>query len=107
MMRLDDVASRCRVSRVELTAWIGQCWVRPQEADGGYLFDEADVARVDLLRDLRQGLDLDDEAMPLVLSLLDQLYAARRLLADVNGVLRELPPPLRDEVRRRLRPEPL
>jgi chaperone modulatory protein CbpM len=105
MMRIDDVASRCRVSRVVLTAWIGQCWVRPREADGGYLFDEADVARVDLLRDLSQGLDIDDEAMPLVLSLLDQLYAARRVLAGVNDALRELPAPLREEVRRRLRLE--
>ena len=100
MKRFDEVVVRCRVSRVELTTWIGRSWVRPREADEDYLFDDADLARVDLLRDLSQSLEIDDEAMPLVLSLLDQLYAARRVLAGVNDALRDLPPPLRDEIRR-------
>lgn len=102
MMRLDDVLGRCRVSRVELTTWIGECWIRPHEADDGYLFDEADVARVELICDLRQGLAVDDETMPLVLSLLDQLYTARRLLSGVSDAVRELPAPLREEIRRHL-----
>ncbi len=101
-MRLDDVIARCRVSRVELTAWIGESWVRPIEADGDYRFDDADVARIELICDLRQSMAIDDEAMPLVLSLLDQLYSARRLLAGVTAALGDLPAPLREEVRRHL-----
>lgn len=101
-MRLEEVIARCRVSQVELTAWIGERWVRPAEADGGYRFDEADVARIELICDLRETMAIDDEAMPLVLSLLDQLYAARRLLAGVTAALGDLPAPLREEVRRHL-----
>ncbi len=76
--------------------------MRPIEADGDYRFDDADVARIELICDLRQSMAIDDEAMPLVLSLLDQLYSARRLLAGVTAALRDLPAPLREEVRRYL-----
>ncbi len=101
-MRIDDVIARCRVSTMELTAWIDESWVRPIETDGGYRFDEADVARIELICDLRETMAIDDEAMPLVLSLLDQLYSARRLLAGVTAALDDLPAPLREEVRRYL-----
>ena len=67
-----------------------------------YRFDDADVARIELICDLRQSMAIDDEAMPLVLSLLDQLYSARRLLAGVTAALGDLPAPLREEVRRHL-----
>jgi chaperone modulatory protein CbpM len=106
MMRFDEVVRRCGVSRVELTTWIGRQWIKPHEENEDYLFDSTDVARIDLVRDLHETLEVDDEAMPLVLSLLDQLYATRRLLADVSGALHDLPAPLREEIRRHLQGEP-
>jgi len=65
---------------VELTQWVEQGWVVP-DADGTVLvFREIDVARVRLIHDLRRDMDLGEDAIPLVLSLLDQIYELRSQL---------------------------
>ncbi len=59
------------VERRELRVWIESDWVRPARgAAGGEVFTEADCARVQLIQELRRDLQVHDEALPLVLSLL-------------------------------------
>lgn len=43
-------------------------------------------------------MELGDEALPVVLSLLDQLYAARAVLSRLGDALEHLPPEVRAEV---------
>ena len=64
----------------ELTGWIERGWVRPDSADSGWVFQEIDVARVRLIHDLRRGMDVGEDTIPLVLSLLDQVYELRAQL---------------------------
>jgi len=66
------------LQRSELERWIAEDWVQPDRRGDEPVFDEIDVARVRLIVDLRRDLQLDEEALPVVLSLIDQLYAARR-----------------------------
>ncbi|MDR7123200.1 hypothetical protein [Pseudotabrizicola sp. 4114] len=42
------------------------------------VFGRIDIARMQLLCDLADGLDLDDDALGVVMSLIDQLHMARR-----------------------------
>jgi len=70
----------------QLQEWIAEGMLR---AEPGPSFTEIDVARIALIMELRDALALDDAALPVVLSLLDQLYALRRELAT----LRCTPPP--------------
>jgi chaperone modulatory protein CbpM len=44
---------------------------------------------VRLIRELRDELAVNEEALPVVLSLLDQLYALRRRVRAMGVVLRE------------------
>ena len=71
------------------------------------LFDEADAARARLIDELRHDLAIDDEAMPVVLGLLDQLYYARRTMAALWDALDEIAPEAKPALARRLtgRPE--
>ena len=86
-----------RVDRVELTHWVELGWVQPQRRAGEEpAFSDLDVARVCLISDLRHDLAVEEETVPLVLSLLDQLYAMRRQLKALQGALQRQP----DEVRR-------
>jgi chaperone modulatory protein CbpM len=71
------------LTQVELVAWVERGWVMPDASEGGLWFGEIDVARVRLIRDLRQGMDVTEDAMPLVLSLLDQVYELRSRLKSV------------------------
>jgi chaperone modulatory protein CbpM len=88
---------------VALERWIAARWVRPERSGGGYLFTEIDVARVHLIVELRDELMIDEEAMPVVLNLLDQVYALRHRLASLADAIDTLPPDLQARLRSHLK----
>lgn len=102
-MRLAEVVATTAASRAEIVAWIEQHWVLPAEAEDDWLFDEADVARVNLICELRRDMAVNDEAMPVVLRLLDQVYSLRHALAELHDAIQALPAEHRSELEVRLR----
>jgi chaperone modulatory protein CbpM len=85
-----------RVDRIELTQWIELGWVAPERPAGAEpAFSDLDVARVCLICDLRRDLAVEEETIPLVLSLLDQVYALRRQMNVLTSAIQQQP----DEVR--------
>lgn len=68
----------------DLERWISNDWVRPDGRAGDYAFGEIDVARVQLIQELRDRLEINEAALPVVLLLLDQLYDLRRRLRDLR-----------------------
>ena len=90
------------VEEVEVRHWIAEQWVRPESGAQGFVFHEVDVARVRLIRELRYELAIDEEAMPVVLQLLDQVYSLRRRLRALSEALDEQPEAVREAVRARL-----
>ena len=71
------------LTQVELIAWVERGWVIPDSVGSGFEFHEIDVARVRLIHDLRRGMDIGEDMMPLVLSLLDQVYELRSRLKSL------------------------
>jgi chaperone modulatory protein CbpM len=67
-----------RLPQQDLERWIDFEWVRADGLPGRYLFQEIDVARVRLILELRDELEVNEAALPVVLLLLDQLYDLRR-----------------------------
>jgi chaperone modulatory protein CbpM len=106
MTTFEEILRLHRIQRVELTGWIEQHWVRPRETAEGYVFDEVDEARIALISELRRDLMVEDDVLDLVLSLLDQLYATRRMLRTVEETLETLPEPVRAQIKAKLREEP-
>ena len=66
------------LDEAELERWIGAALVRAEGAEGARLFEEIDVARIRLIFELRHELEIEEQALPVVLSLMDQLYDLRR-----------------------------
>lgn len=91
------------LTRQELEGWIANEWVRPEFRNGSYTFQDIDVARVRLIRELRDDLQVNDEALPIVLSLLDQLYGLRRQVKVLSDVVREMPAGFRADLASKLR----
>lgn len=83
------------LDEAELAHWIDAAWVRARGGCGAWQFEEVDVARIRLIHTLRHELEIGEPAMPVVLSLLDQLYELRRNAARLNAALAELPPEAR------------
>ena len=61
----------------EVLTWVERGWVQAAPSGEEWEFQEIDVSRVRLIRDLRRELEVQEETIPLVLSLLDQVYALR------------------------------
>lgn len=101
--RLEEIVAEVEVSRGELERWIGERWVLPVEQGGDFLFDEVDRARVRLIAELRRDLAVNDEAMPVILQLLDQVYELRRALGSLEEAIDRLPETSRNEIDRLLR----
>lgn len=87
------------LDRRDLQRWVTNKWVRPDEQAGHYVFREIDVARVHLIYELREELDVDEAALPVVLHLLDQLYELRRQMRALGDAISQYAP---QEVRRAL-----
>jgi chaperone modulatory protein CbpM len=88
----------------ELRRWIAERWVRPEGGAEGYVFHEVDVARVQLIYELRHELAIDEETMPVVLCLLDQVYGLRRRLRLLNQAIEAQPETLRRDLLAQLGP---
>jgi chaperone modulatory protein CbpM len=86
------------LSQVELVSWIERGWVLPDTAETGFVFHEIDVARVRLIDDLRRSMAVDEDAVALVLSLLDQVYELRSRMKSVLHVLETQPPDVQSAV---------
>jgi len=75
------------VGQQDVERWITHGWVRPDGAPGAYVFHEIDVARVRLIRELHDEMQVNEDALPVVLSLLDQVYALRRRMREIGEAL--------------------
>ena len=83
----------------DLRRWIDNAWVRPDGHPGQYRFQAIDVARLRLIVELRDDLGVDEAALPVVLSLLDQLYETRRTMIRLRAAIETVVP---EDVRGRL-----
>ena len=102
MKRLEDVLTELRtVQQAEVMTWIEAEWVRPERGTEGPRFRPVDVARVRLIKELKEDLEVGPEAIPVVLSLVDEMYTLRRRLAALARALAEIPPDARTQVRTR------
>jgi chaperone modulatory protein CbpM len=99
---LAQVVEVTDVAEADIVAWVEQQWVLPGEAGGQWLFDDSDVARVSLIQELRCDMDVNDDAMPVVLKLLDQVYGLRAALQEMQEAIEGLPEEHRQALRERV-----
>jgi chaperone modulatory protein CbpM len=103
MIGLDDLVGRfAGLERAELTRWVENRWVLPDESGGRWVFHEVDIARVDLILHVRRDFSVGDEAMEVVLGLLDQVYSLRRQMARLADALATQPPEVQAAIKRAL-----
>src|SRR3954464_11614989 len=91
-----------RLDAAALEAWTEAGWLAPRRAGPEHTFSELDLARVCLIRDLREGMGVNDEGVAIALDLLDQVHGLRQALRRVSSALLGLPEPLRQKILTRL-----
>lgn len=107
MIPLNELLTRVRgLDRRDVACWVENCWVLPELCGDRWLFREVDVARVELIQEIRHEFAIEDEAMPVVLGLLDQIYELRRHLRRLCEAVEAQPEHVREAIRRALPPLP-
>ena len=92
------VARFMRLEAPVLERWVAAGWLRPQASQTGFLFDEADVARAHLLCDLAFDMELGEEALAVVLPLVDRLNGTRTMLHALSAAVQSQPQDIRDAI---------
>lgn len=88
MMHVDElVAAISDLQRSDLEAWIREELVVPREEVGTLLFTDKECARVRLICTLHYELEIDVGTLPVVLSLVDQLYDTRQRLFSLTAAV--------------------
>ena len=86
MMRVDElVATIPSLQRSDLEAWIRDALVAPEAET--LLFGEMECARVRLICTLHYELEIGADTLPVVLSLVDQLYDTRQRLLSLTAAV--------------------
>jgi len=66
-----------------LRIWVKQGWLSPPRGPSGYVFEEIDIARLHLIKQLKTDLAVNNDAVPVVLSLIDQIHGLRHELKSL------------------------
>lgn len=69
---LDEASRICNVNKDVIIHFIDEDWVQPLGGNTREM-DEEDLARIRLIRDLKEDFGVNDEGMSIILQLLDQL----------------------------------
>jgi chaperone modulatory protein CbpM len=86
-METGEFLLRVRINAKVLDEWVEAGWLIPDQIDTGRRYSEVDLARAHLVRDLRD-LGINDEGIPVILDLIDQIYGLRRMLRGLLSTIK-------------------
>jgi chaperone modulatory protein CbpM len=70
--RLEEISILCGIEPEMIITFIEQEWIEPIDREH-LMFDEEDLARVRLIKELKDVFEVNDEAVAVILHLVDQL----------------------------------
>jgi chaperone modulatory protein CbpM len=92
MLTEREFLERTRLDRRTLEVWIEEEWLIPGRADDELAFTDMDLARANLIGDLKDKMGVNDEGLGVILHLIDQMHALRRALTAALESARERRP---------------
>lgn len=71
------IAAVAALTHHRLSAFVAAEVVTPMQGEAGHVYRRIDIARLELLCELSDTLELEEDALAVVISLIDQLHATR------------------------------
>jgi chaperone modulatory protein CbpM len=78
--------------------WVAAGWLIPSGDTDDKQFSDMDVARAQLISDLKGDIGVNDEGVGVILHLIDQLHGLRRTLGDLLSAVQTGPDEVRDKL---------
>jgi chaperone modulatory protein CbpM len=95
----EAVAMVARLTHARLASFVQARIVAPTHAESGLVYRRLDIVRMELLCELSDQFDLEDDALGVVISLIDQLHGVRAELKAVVDAIAQEPAAVRGRVR--------
>jgi chaperone modulatory protein CbpM len=73
-----------------LDSWVAAGWLAPRRENETLQFSDIDIARALLVHDLRR-LGVNDDGIPVILDLVDQVHGLRRMLRELLAAIQGQP----------------
>lgn len=70
--KITDAAIKCKTDKAKIEEFIMLEWICPYQPNEQILDDE-DLARINLILELKEELGVNDESVPIILHLIDEL----------------------------------
>jgi chaperone modulatory protein CbpM len=86
------------LTTVHVERWVARGLLRPSGDADSWTFETIDVARTRLLTELTGDLGLDDEAVGMVIDLVDQVHTLRGQLDMIGRAIAEQPAATREAI---------
>jgi chaperone modulatory protein CbpM len=83
MFSREEFLVQAQLEHATLEAWIAEEWLVPGGSPAAMEFCDADLARAQLIRDLKADLGVNDEGVGIILNLIDQVHGLRRTLQQI------------------------
>ena len=93
-METDEFVAHAPLGAEVLEAWIEAGWLLPRQDGAKRNFFAVDLARAHLIHDL-EHLGVNEEGIPVILDLVDQLHGLRRTLRDLLSAIHAQPEAMR------------
>lgn len=97
-MRTREFLLAARLDASALEAWVEAGWLMPRRDEDAADFSDADLARARLIRDLQHDMGVNEEAIPIVLDLIDQVHGLRQALREVATAVCVQPEEMRQRI---------
>ena len=81
--RIKEVSYICGISEDIIIHFIHEEWIYPND-EQLLVLDEEDIARINLINELKKDFGVNDEAIPIILHLIDQLNVLRKKLNEMT-----------------------
>jgi chaperone modulatory protein CbpM len=85
-METREFVLQARIDAQLLDDWVKAGWLIPDQNATGRHYSEIDLARACLIRDLHD-LGVNDDGIPVILDLVDQLHGLRRVLRGLLSAI--------------------
>lgn len=94
--RVVDAVDEVTLRRLRL--WVKKGWINPVSNVDGLFFDDVDMARVRFIAELKKTFNFNDDAIAVVLSLVDQLHGLRGELRVIGPAIEKQPEKIRRQI---------
>ena len=88
IFKITEIIESHHLSEIFIYQCIENEWIIPSDIENRY-FDQEDISRILLIKDLKEDFGVNDESVPLILHLIDQMHWLKSQVKHLTDNLKQ------------------